>query len=101
MGEIATTPETLTLPDRLDMSTAAALRMSILNAAGDVVLDGAGVEVVTSPGIQILVAGASHLSMSGRSLWIKAASDAMLSCIDDLGIEGSMIGVVPPTENAE
>ncbi|MEL6587104.1 MAG: STAS domain-containing protein [Pseudomonadota bacterium] len=79
--------ETTSLPGRLDLTNAAALRDLFLEADGPLALDASDVEVVTTAGLQVLMAGRDWMADQGFDLRVVGATPPFRSCLKDLGAD--------------
>lgn len=81
------------LPAVLDLTTAAALRTSLLNAAsvGSVVeVDAGAVQKITTPAFQVFAAAAKSLAGKGGRLHFVRVPDAFRETADFIGLSGPL-----------
>ncbi|MEM8851117.1 MAG: STAS domain-containing protein [Pseudomonadota bacterium] len=82
---MAQTEIPIDLPKRSDLTSAGALRKTLLTAEVGVVLRAGEVELLTSPVLQVLMAARRDYGERGRDITLVAASSAFDDCLTVLG----------------
>jgi anti-anti-sigma regulatory factor len=76
----------ITLPARVDVTAAVALRADVLAAGTDLVIHAGAVAMIGTAGVQVLLAARSHQRERGLRLVMSQPSHALLGSLSHLGL---------------
>jgi chemotaxis protein CheX len=94
-------PDSLPLPARLDLTTAAELAEALRARLGaDLSLDAQGVTHLGTPGLQVLLAARRSWAASAHALTVANAPDALADQLAQFGLTLADLAAEGPTETS-